>query len=826
MAQVTSSQGQTSTYQTARSSLGFLSAAVVLGTERRKTMEEKSVQRWSSDPHQEKMSYRSRVVVKFHDYVRLPYVDGVEEYIKRYEVGPWDRLEKEFPGITVKRLYTALEPEKIQALVNQAVELDQTYQPPNLLTYFAVDCPPDVDPDSLTKAFLSWRSVQDAYVEGGPTPPPVVQAANDPRSASQGYLNSAPDGIDARYGWGLALAGADGAGVQFVDMERGWTLNHEDLVAASITLISGINTDFFGHGTSVLGEVVAVDNTLGDVGIAPSASARTVSQWRTSSTYNTADAILSAIVLLNFGDVLLLEAQTTVGSSSFLPVEVELAPFDTIRLATALGIVVVEAGANGSNDLDTFTDTGGNQILNRGSTAFKDSGAIMVGAGSSTSLHTRLGFSNYGSRIDCYAWGQNIDTTGDGWTGNLTNSYTSSFGGTSGASPIIVGASLVVQGIAQARLSRRFSPRQLRAILSNPANGTPSNNPTSDRIGVMPDLRAIINNVLNLTADVYIRDFVGDIGDPHLGAVSASPDIILLPNAVTNPQVSFGQGSGTENSNTLGDTAEAGQDNYIYVRVLNRGGSSAANVTATVYWSPVATLVTPNLWTLVGSVTLPNVPNGNILTVSNALIWPSAAIPATGHYCFVGLVGTLNDPAPDPANFLNFDNFIRFIRNNNNVTWRNFNVVNNVPPAESDPPNYIALNFLATGAPDKARPMQLGVAARLPEGAKVLLEVPLYLLGEMHERSPFLKMDEKRGVALLPVNPYGRLLLGEALFPAKFQAKLRLLVNIPEEFRKNEYELFIQQLYNGEEVGRITWRLVPPHHKEQPITEPPSGPSR
>ena len=29
------------------------------------------------------------------------------------------------------------------------------------------------------------------------------------------------------------------------------------------------------------------------------------------------------------------------------------------------------------------------------------------------------------------------------------------------------------------------SPGQMRAVLSNPANGTPSANPTTDRIGVM-----------------------------------------------------------------------------------------------------------------------------------------------------------------------------------------------------------------------------------------------------------------------------------------------------------------------------------------------------
>ena len=36
-------------------------------------------------------------------------------------------------------------------------------------------------------------------------------------------------------------------------------------------------------------------------------------------------------------------------------------------------------------------------------------------------------------------------------------------------------------------------------------------------------------------------------------------------------------------------------------------------------------------------------------------------------------------PPHAPADFLNFDNFRTFIRENNNVTWRNFNVVSNDP---------------------------------------------------------------------------------------------------------------------------------------------------
>jgi subtilisin family serine protease len=108
--------------------------------------------------------------------------------------------------------------------------------------------------------------------------------------------------------------------------------------------------------------------------------------------------------------------------------------------------VVVEAGCNGRYDLDAYTNLSGKRIFDRTSAGFRDSGAIMVGAGSSASPHTRLGFSNHGNRVDCYAWGENIDTADTNDAGTDNTAYTTSFGGTSGASPIVTGAALLVQG--------------------------------------------------------------------------------------------------------------------------------------------------------------------------------------------------------------------------------------------------------------------------------------------------------------------------------------------------------------------------------------------
>jgi serine protease len=263
------------------------------------------------------------------------------------------------------------------------------------------------------------------------------------------------------------------------------------------------------HGTSVLGQILMADNRTGGIGIAPAAKGRVVSSWR-SNQNNVASAILDAGVNMKLGDVLLLEAQEfnpmmdvtdelLAQNRGLLPVEVTQANYDAIRTLTGAGVIVVEAGANGTFDLDTYVSFSDKQIFKRSSNDFRDSGAIMVGAGSSagssTSPHTRMGWSNFGSRIDVFAWGENIDTTtsaSDAGTTGVHNQYTTTFAGTSGASPIITGAALIVQGIAaKTPKGRKLLPLQVRKILTT--SGTPSATPASDKIGVMPDLKAIIS---------------------------------------------------------------------------------------------------------------------------------------------------------------------------------------------------------------------------------------------------------------------------------------------------------------------------------------------
>jgi hypothetical protein len=180
--------------------------------------------------------YSPRVIVKFRNGVQLPYDERVEQHLDELRIGPWRQLKTQFSGISMRKLFTSVGPERIQQLVDEAVRRDGRYDPPDFQAYFVVDCPADVNPDEVVKALSTWRSVQTAYFDP-PGSDPLVNALNDPRSPNQGYLDPAPDGIDAEFAWGFA--GGDGAGQNVIDLERGWTLTHEDLTAHGSTLLHG-----------------------------------------------------------------------------------------------------------------------------------------------------------------------------------------------------------------------------------------------------------------------------------------------------------------------------------------------------------------------------------------------------------------------------------------------------------------------------------------------------------------------------------------------------------------------------------------------------------
>jgi hypothetical protein len=450
---------------------------------------------WPNWWEQEVSHYLPRIVVKFRDELQFPYQGPIQDDLQViYKKQVRSLLER--GDIKVDRLFISLTPQQIERLVKRAVELHPDYQPPNMRTYFAIEYSEAVDPYALVAALREQPEVQAAYVEGRRGPPMAFQPiGSNPLLPLQGYLEAAKTGINARAAWANAGQGGAGEEIQLMDVEQGWKFNHPDLPPVTKSPKFGVNqVAFYYHGTAVLGVIVGADNQEGGVGIAPKASASAISEWRRSSdpTPNTEDAIQKAADTLRPGDVLLLETNLLPdGSERLLPVEVELAVFEQIELAAKAGITVVEAAGNGAFNLDQYEDADGKHMLDRNKPQeFKDSGAIMVAGARLTEAKTWEWRhpSNLGSRIDCFAWGEQIVAPWVNPDGSLT--YTQNFGNTSGASAVIAGAALIVQSLAKASFNKTYQKfGELRGILA--AHGTGSQH----AIGVMPDLAKIMANL-------------------------------------------------------------------------------------------------------------------------------------------------------------------------------------------------------------------------------------------------------------------------------------------------------------------------------------------
>jgi hypothetical protein len=73
----------------------------------------------------------SRVVVRFHADVGVPYAADGWERLDKANLGFWGRLTAAFPGITLRPLFQSVSPNRLRDLVAEAVQRDGSYAPPN-----------------------------------------------------------------------------------------------------------------------------------------------------------------------------------------------------------------------------------------------------------------------------------------------------------------------------------------------------------------------------------------------------------------------------------------------------------------------------------------------------------------------------------------------------------------------------------------------------------------------------------------------------------------------------------------------------------------------
>lgn len=351
------------------------------------------------------------------------------------------------------------------------------------------------DGPRLAAALAARTDVAHAYLAWAPAPPPAD--TDTPDFTGEQYW------LDAVAGLGFPEAalwpGGRGSEVVIGDVEYGWDPLHEDLGAAPEAVAAGWDAHLYVfHGNSVLGELVGGDNGFGVVGAVPEAEARVFSPFVDEETYDVAAAIVAATDQLGPGDVLLIEQQAYV-LDSYGPVEIDPGVWDAIARATEAGITVIEPAGNGALDLD-------DPSLEGWFDPSHDSGAVIVGGGASPlSGFTPRSWYPYGScwgaRVDVQGWYDHLTTASAGdyegyyadlWypDGDGRRAYTESFGGTSGASPLVTAVAAAFQSVLLAAGEAPWDPRDLRAALRN--TGTPQAGDTGRRVGPQPDLRRLL----------------------------------------------------------------------------------------------------------------------------------------------------------------------------------------------------------------------------------------------------------------------------------------------------------------------------------------------
>lgn len=326
---------------------------------------------------------------------------------------------------------------------------------------------------------ISYVSTPQVY-KGNATTPNLFER--------QKYLLKAPIGVGALEAW--KLPGGRGENVKIIDIEVGFEDLHEDL-AQPFFNDENSRADV-NHGTAVWGVIHAKNNEYGITGIAHQAQFGIFGfeegmQAEVDAAYIKAitRGIKRATQVLSAGDVLVIEQHMEgPDTAKYTAVEYWDEIFAALKEATDRGILCIEAAGNGNSDFDSKAYQGKFDLKVR------DSGCIMVGAGGLT--HDRMWFSNYGSRIDAYGYGENVTTLGYGdlFNGGPTRMYTGAFNGTSSATPIVAGAVAVLSSILKQQ-GKVLTPADLRIALRT--TGTPQSASTaSKRIGNLPDLEALI----------------------------------------------------------------------------------------------------------------------------------------------------------------------------------------------------------------------------------------------------------------------------------------------------------------------------------------------
>ncbi|HDZ15086.1 MAG TPA: hypothetical protein ENH60_09360, partial [Pricia sp.] len=143
--------------------------------------------------------------------------------------------------------------EEVADIVSKSSALEGENDLSKMRQFYKVEAASDENLEDLAASLNKLDEVEGAYVKPGCMPPVYFEddgTAEMPEgddvpisqnlTNNQGYLNAAPQGVDARYAW--TLPGGRGNGVNIIDIEGGWNFSHEDLRTNVGGLLGGTNS--------------------------------------------------------------------------------------------------------------------------------------------------------------------------------------------------------------------------------------------------------------------------------------------------------------------------------------------------------------------------------------------------------------------------------------------------------------------------------------------------------------------------------------------------------------------------------------------------------
>lgn len=367
---------------------------------------------------------------------------------------------------------------------------------------------PNDDLKYLAEMIQSHADIQYcSLVATSPIAPPMwdIPPTTPLLQSSQTYLNSNP-GMNVLHMWNNNI---NGSTIKIRNIEYGFNKNHEEFHQTNINLATGTtihpsaSVEFTEHGTATFGVVFGHNGSYGVAGIAHgSPEVLLFPEWQIATGYNRILAVTSAIQSSVAGDVIIYEMQTggVGGSTNYVPAEFNQVVWDLTLAATNSGIIIVAAAGNGDQNLDAPAYQ---SYMDRG-----NSGAIIVGGGTSNLAHNRIYYSTYGSRVDVQGWSQNVLTTG-AYPNLITHQYGNDFNqsymtysGTSSATAMVApAAALVLDYYKSLNNNELLTGPQLRTILQQ--TGHPQGAAVFGNIGPLPNLQEAANAVSTLSRNQH-----------------------------------------------------------------------------------------------------------------------------------------------------------------------------------------------------------------------------------------------------------------------------------------------------------------------------------